>query len=115
MSTEQITVVLGIWEGYRIGTVDLLEAMDLILTFTVQKRRASYRLADCLIELDELPLLGCFVEIEAAGESDIAEMAGRLGIESPPITDHYVNLLAAACIQAGRPPNGVTFDDASIA
>ena len=26
MSTEQITVVLGVWEGYRIGTVGRFEA-----------------------------------------------------------------------------------------
>ena len=92
------------------GAVELLEAMDLMLTFTVQKRRASYRLAGCLIELDELPLIGCFVEIEAPREGDIAEMATRLGIEGPPITDHYVALMAAACKQAGLPVNGATFE-----
>ena len=92
------------------GVVELLDAMGLTLTFTVQKRRAGYRLAPCQIELDELPLIGRFVEIEAPREADIAAMRRRLGIEGPPITDHYVNLLAAACKQAGRPSNGATFD-----
>ena len=92
------------------GAVDLLEAMDLMLTFTVQKRRASYRLADCLIELDDLPLIGCFVEIEVPAESDVAEMAARLGLPGPPITEHYVNLLAAACKKAGLPADGATFE-----
>ena len=78
------------------AVVELLEAMGLTLTFTVQKRRAGYRLPPCLIELDELPMIGRFVEIEAPSEGDIAAMCRRLGIETPPITDHYVNLLIAA-------------------
>lgn len=93
------------------GVLAVLEAMGLAPTFTVQKRRASYRLDDCLVELDELPLLGCFVEIEAPREGDIAAMARRLGLDGAPITDHYVNLLIAACGAAGRPATGATFDD----
>jgi len=93
------------------GVQAVLDAMGLAPTFTVQKRRASYRLDDGLVELDELPLLGCFVEIEAPREQAVAAMARRLGLDGPPITDHYVNLLIAACKAAGRPPTGATFDD----
>jgi len=93
------------------AVVEVLGAMGLSPTFTVQKRRASYRLGGCLVELDELPLIGCFVEIEAPRENAIAAMCDRLGIDGPPITDHYINLLIAACKRAGRPPTGVTFDD----
>lgn len=92
------------------GLVEVLAAMGLAPCFTVQKRRASYRLAPCLIELDELPLIGCFVEIEAPCEKDIAEMCRRLGLDGPPITDHYVNLVTAACKRADRPCTGATFD-----
>jgi len=90
--------------------VELLEAMGLGVTFTVQKRRATYRLGESLVALDELPLIGCFVEIEAPRQGAVAAAAGRLGIHAPPITDHYVNLLIAACKQAGLPTTGATFD-----
>ena len=93
------------------GVLAVLEAMGLAPTFAVQKRRASYRLGDCLVELDELPLLGCFVEIEAPREEDIPATARRLGIVGEPIIDHYVNLLIAACRAAGKPATGATFDD----
>ena len=93
------------------AVVEVLRAMGLAATFTVQKRRASYRLGGCLVELDELPLIGCFVEIEVPHEKAIAAMCLRLGIDGPPITDHYINLLIAACKQARLPATGVTFDD----
>jgi len=93
------------------AVVEVLVAMGLAATFTVQKRRASYRLDGCEIELDELPLIGCFVEIEAPRESVIATMADRLGIEGPAITDHYISMLISACAEAGKPATGVLFDD----
>ena len=96
------------------GVVDVLEAMGLQPCFTVQKRRASYRLAPCLVELDELPLIGCFVEIEAPRAGEIARMCRRLGIEGPPIVESYMSLLTAACGRSASPCQGATFDEGWI-
>jgi len=79
---------------------DVLAALGLAPTLKIQKKRASYRLGACRIELDRLPLIGCFVEIEARGADQIETVAGKLRISSEPSKDHYVNLLLGACRRA---------------
>lgn len=75
---------------------EVLAGCGLSVTISVQKRRATYRLGPCLIELDELPLIGCYVEIEGPGEEKIHAAAEMLGLDSEPITDHYLSLLDRA-------------------
>ncbi len=72
---------------------ELLLAAGFVPTLTVEKRRATYRLAPCLIELDELPVIGRFIEIEGPDENAIRRACRRLGLDGEPITDHYINLL----------------------
>ena len=76
----------------------------------VQKRRATYRLGRCLIELDELPMLGRFVEIECPGERAVGRLAARLKLHGEPIVDHYVNLLRGRCGRVGERCRQVTFE-----
>jgi len=97
--------------------LDCPEAIEQILrrcgleaVLVVQKRRASYRLGRCRVELDELPLLGRFVEIEGPDESSVHALATRLKLPGSPITDHYINLLARRCRRVGRQCRKVTFD-----
>lgn len=71
----------------------ILRGIGLTATITIKKRRASYRLARCRVELDELPVIGRFVEIEAASEKQVLAAARRLGLSGRPIKDHYVNLV----------------------
>ena len=87
----------------------MLHAFGLEPTMRIQKRRASYRLNRSLVELDELPLMGRFIEIEAPGEKKIEEIRRRLKLEAEPITDHYINLLCAACKERGMPCREVLF------
>ncbi len=75
---------------------ELFEAMGLSPTLTVQKRRASYRLDSCLIELDELPVIGRHVEVEAPSEKALDAMRRRLELPGEPVTDHYLDLLTRA-------------------
>lgn len=72
---------------------ELIFAIGLEPTVTVVKRRASYRLGRCLVELDELPVIGRFVEIEAPLERNLRATAECLGLYGEAICDHYVNLL----------------------
>jgi adenylate cyclase, class 2 len=61
-----------------------------------QKRRESWTLGGCKIELDELPLLGTFVEIEGPGNRRIMQVRKRLGLaDHPLITGSYASLMAA--------------------
>jgi len=75
----------------------------------LQKRRASYRLGRCRVELDELPLLGSFVEIEGPSEAAIESVRRRLQLTGPAIRSHYVRLMMAACERAGRGCREITF------
>ena len=89
---------------------EILRRFGLAPVLVVQKRRASYRLGRCTVELDELPLLGRFVEIEGPGERAVHSAAEKLALPGEPITDHYVNLLARRCPRVGRTCREVTFD-----
>jgi len=73
----------------------IFSACGLRPMLTVQKRRTSFRLGGCAVELDELPALGCFVEIEGPDEQAIAAVRQRLGLAGEPITRSYVAMVDA--------------------
>ena len=77
------------------AVTEILAACGLRPVLTLQKRRATYRLGRSLVELDELPLIGCFVEIEAASVRAVQTVRRKLNLEGEPIKQHYVNLLLA--------------------
>jgi len=61
----------------------------------VEKKRRVWRLGQCEVALDELPLLGSFVEIEGPDEDRIAEVQKNLGLSDLlHITDSYAALMA---------------------
>jgi adenylate cyclase class 2 len=63
----------------------------------VEKKRQIWRLGRCEVALDELPLLGRFVEIEGPEEERIAEVQKDLGLAHlPHVAETY------ACLMAGR-------------
>lgn len=72
----------------------LLGALGYHHVLSFEKRRIRYRLDGCHVELDELPIIGRFVEIE--GESDEAVLAVRekLGLaDEPLIRSSYIAML----------------------
>jgi adenylate cyclase class 2 len=69
-----------------------LSACGLAVSLTIEKRRASYRLGRCRVELDELPVLGRFVEIEGPDERTILAACRKLGLTGEPITTPYTHL-----------------------
>ena len=63
-----------------------------------QKRRETWRLGDCTIELDEVPHLGCFVEIEGPGESEIETRRTELCLDQTDVvSSSYIKLLVEHC------------------
>jgi len=90
---------------------DVLSALGLQTALTIQKKRASYRLDSCLVELDELPVLGRFIEIEAPTPRQIEAVRGKLDIQAEPCTDHYITLLTRACPRIATDCLEVTFDN----
>ena len=60
--------------------VALLSALGYKRIASFEKRRESWELSGCKIELDEVPRLGCFVEIEGPGEEAISDVQAKLGL-----------------------------------
>lgn len=74
----------------------LITALGFIETLRFQKRRESWTLGDCRIELDELPCLGRFVEIEGPSDDAIRAIALQIGLDpSASIRESYAALLAS--------------------
>ena len=72
----------------------LLQAMGYRPYFSFDKRRESWRLGNWRIELDEVPLLGRFVEVETAGSREVELALAALGLDGlEPITRGYASLL----------------------
>ena len=82
-----------------VGDPDVLarvfEACGLQNVLTIQKRRSSWRIGGCAVELDELPVIGRFVEIEGPDAEAVRAVRDRLGVAGEPITDSYAALIAA--------------------
>ncbi len=58
--------------------VKLLAAIGYEEKLIVEKRRRLWRLGGCEVALDELPVLGSFVEIEGPDDESIADVQTRL-------------------------------------
>lgn len=73
----------------------LLSALGYEKVLVVEKRRRLWRLGDCEVALDRLPLLGNFVEIEGPDDEKIADAQRSLGLaDLPHIAESYASLVA---------------------
>jgi hypothetical protein len=80
----------------------MLGLLGFVQVLRYQKRRESYRLGDCRIELDEPPHVGVFVEIEGPTESAIQAAQKELDLTgSPHVKASYPSMLAAYCDENG--------------
>ena len=73
----------------------LLSALGYEKVLVVEKKRRVWRLGDCEVALDRLPLLGDFVEIEGPDDDKIADARRSLGLaDLPHIMESYAFLVA---------------------
>ncbi len=92
------------------AALDLLQRIEFVTTVSYEKRRETWRLGDCTIELDEAPLIGRFIEIEGSTEADIDSVCDTLGLAGHEhITSSYVRMISEACSDLSRMPLDVTF------
>jgi adenylate cyclase class 2 len=74
---------------------NLLSALAYEKMLVFEKRRRIWRVGQCSIALDELPLLGDFVEIEGPDNETIAGVQRDLGLSDlPHIKESYADLIA---------------------
>jgi len=71
----------------------VFEACGLEPFAVVRKVRASYRLGECMVELDELEGIGKFVEIEGPSEAAVFELGEKLGLTGEPIQQSYLAMV----------------------
>ena len=74
----------------------LLRALGHGLRFAFEKRRERHRLGPCTVEIDELPSLGFFVEVEGPGEAEIEAVIREIGLgDAARSPEGYLALLLA--------------------
>jgi adenylate cyclase class 2 len=75
------------------STQKLLSALGYEKVLVVEKKRHLWQLGRCAVALDQLPLLGDFVEIEGPNNEEIADVQNSLGLsELPNIKESYAQL-----------------------
>ncbi len=83
-------------------TVQLLIALGYKKTLVFEKRRRAWQMSECVVCLDELPLLSSFVEIEAPGEELIDEALQKLHLaDMGHINEGYAHLIRAKLAETG--------------
>jgi adenylate cyclase class 2 len=72
----------------------LLSALGFVRVLSFEKRRRRWELDDCHVELDTLPHLGHFVEIEGPDDATIMAVREKLGLSQlPMIRASYIAML----------------------
>lgn len=90
--------------------VELLGQLNFHQVLLFEKRRQSWELGGCKVELDELPHLGCFVEIEGQSEKAIQRVQEQLGLGHRPIVKTaYVGLMMTYLQDRGESERAVKF------
>jgi adenylate cyclase class 2 len=81
----------------------ILDGLGLVRTVAFEKRRESWRLDEAQVEVDELPELGLYLEVEAPDASAVRDVLNRLGLaDAATITTPYVALVAGHLAGSGR-------------
>jgi len=72
----------------------LVTLLGFVEVFVLQKRRERWQLGACRVELDELPRLGTFVEIEGPSDAAVGGVQRRLGLQGlTHIANSYLGLV----------------------
>ena len=92
------------------SAVELLSRLGYQRMLTFEKRRESWKLGRCRIELDTLPHLGSFVEIECNSENEILRVQQKLGLaEHASVVQTYADLVSHFLSDQGKDEDSLTF------
>lgn len=92
------------------AAMSLFEALGLRRALTFEKRRESWLCADCRVEIDELPRLGFFLEIEGPDEPAVSAVRDRLGLTDEPVEPQpYTALISDYQQKHPKEPPELTF------
>ncbi|MGD2095765.1 MAG: class IV adenylate cyclase [Phycisphaerales bacterium] len=89
----------------------LLSALGYEQVLTIEKKRHLWRIGECKVTLDKLPLLGDFIEIEGPDDKSISDVQKNLGLsEVPHIPKSYASLIKDQLQQSGKDIKVVFFE-----
>jgi adenylate cyclase, class 2 len=93
--------------------VVLLDRLGYRTVLTFEKKRETWKMEGCLVELDELPHLGAFVEIEGPKEDAIMKVREMLHLSDRPLVRaSYIALLMTYLQEQGKTHRVVAFPKA---
>ncbi|MEM8739792.1 MAG: class IV adenylate cyclase [Planctomycetota bacterium] len=76
------------------AAAQMLSVLGYAPVLTFEKRRTRYLLDGCRVEIDTLPYLGTFVEIEGSSDDDVIAVQDKLGLaDQPLIRASYIAML----------------------
>ncbi len=88
-------------DAHAAGT--LLAALGYHPVMSFEKRRRRWLLDDCRVELDTLPHLGDFIEIEGDSDGEVLAVREKLGLaDTPLIKASYIAMLQTHLRDQGR-------------
>ena len=86
------------------GAAELLGRLGYQRMLSFEKRRESWLLDGCKVELDEVPLLGTFVEVEGPAEDAVLRVRESLKLSDRPILkSSYIAMLMSHLQERGQP------------
>jgi len=92
----------------------ILHLLGYVSILRYEKRRESWSLGDCRIELDEPPRIGLFVEIEGPDEPSIRRVQETIGLgHLEHLQASYVRMLSAYCEEHGIADRSLRLPDNS--
>lgn len=90
----------------------LLSALGFQHVLSFEKRRTRYRLDGCNVELDELPVIGRFIEIEGPTEQAVNAVRDKIGLSREPvIRSSYIAMLRTHLQETHTTKAMVRFED----
>jgi adenylate cyclase class 2 len=92
----------------------LLGALGYHHVLSFEKRRIRYELDGCNVELDELPVIGRFVEIEGDSDASVIAVRDKLGLgDEPIIRSSYIAMLKTHLQETHGSDSMIKFEDSA--
>ena len=93
------------------AAIELLSAIGFTATLSFEKRRHHWQLDGCYVDIDTLPYLGHFVEIEGPSEQAVLSVRHALGLDGLPlIRTSYAAMLRDYMAEHPVPADRVRLD-----
>ena len=100
--------------GNARAAAELLTALGFVSVLSFEKRRHRWKLDGCNVELDTLPYLGHFVEIEGPSEQAVMDVRRKLGCEHlSMISASYISMLVDYLSEHAIRSTHVTLEEAT--